>query len=179
MGPLLAQAPRWILPRSDGWESPSNGTFGACLPLTPRRALGTRWWLLRSPHLLLAALWTSWLPFLTGKRWDSGSLLLCPAGDHEHGLEREERVLRLTGSWEALSVVFHSQTSSGLCRRPGCASRHVWHSGLGCKIYPAWQLVKELCNRHQLTETTVRCSLGGEAPGFATLATGLGSTLAV
>lgn len=39
-------------------------------------------------------------------------------------------------------------------RGPGSASRHVWHSGLGCKIYPARQLVKELCNRRQLTETT-------------------------
>lgn len=91
----------------------------------------------------------------------------------------EERVLWLADSWEALSVVFHSQTSSGLCGRLGHASQHVWHSGLGCKIYPAWQLVKELCNHHQLTETTVRCFLGGEVPGFATLATGWGSLLGV
>lgn len=97
---------------------------------------------------------------------------VCMAGSEEH-------VLWLADSWEALSVVFHSQTSSGLCGRLGHASQHVWHGGLGCKIYPAWQLVKELCNRHQLTETTVRCFLGGEMPGFATLATGWGSTLGV
>lgn len=57
--------------------------------------------------------------------------------------------------------------------------RRVWHSGLGCKIYLAWQLVKELCNHHQLTETTKRCALLAEVAGLATLATGSGSVLAV
>lgn len=114
---------------------------------------------IRSPYLLLAALWESRLSFLTRGQWDPESLLLCPAGDRGHDLERKEHMLRLTGSWEVLSVVFHSQTSSGLCGRTGYASQHMWHSRLGCKIYPAWQLVKELCNSHQLTETTVRCSL--------------------
>lgn len=67
----------------------------------------------------------------------------------------------------------HSQTSSGLCGKPGCANQHVWHSGLGCKIYPAWQLVK-LCNHPQLTETTLRCSRGAEVDGRAIrLAAGL------
>lgn len=75
---------------------------------------------------------------------------------HRHDLEKKEHVLWLTGFWEMLSVVFHSQTSFGLCGRTSHASGHMWHSRLDCKIYPAWQLVKELCNSHQLTETTVR-----------------------
>lgn len=78
------------------------------------------------------------------ENWDPGSLLLCPAGDHRHNFERKEHVLKLTGFWEVLSVVFHSQTSSGLCGRTGRASQHMWHRGLGCKIYPAWQLVKRV-----------------------------------
>lgn len=50
---------------------------------------------------------------------------------------REESVLWLADSWEAPSVASHSQTSSGLCGGLGRASQHVWHSGLGCKQYPA------------------------------------------
>ncbi|XDA86735.1 hypothetical protein R6Z07F_016470 [Ovis aries] len=60
--------------------------------------------------------------------------------------------------------VLHSQTSSGLCGGPGSASRRVWHGGLGCKIYPARQLLKKLCNRYQLTETASRRAWGARRP---------------
>lgn len=158
-GPSPARGLVGFWPWGDRWESSSHGTFGAYLHLNTKKSSWHRWWLLRSPHLLLAALWTLQLPFLTGGQRDPGNLLLYPVEDCGHNLERKEHVLRLTGSWEVLSVVFHSQTSSGLCGRTGRASPRMWHRGLGCKIYPAWQLVKELCNSHQLTETTVRCSL--------------------
>lgn len=68
---------------------------------------------------------------------------------------------RVPGS--AVSVL-HSQTSSGLCGGPGSASRHVWHGGLGCKIYPARQLLKKLCNRCQLTETASQRAWGARRP---------------
>lgn len=48
-----------------------------------------------------------------------------------------------------------AQTSPDLLRRLWHIILQMWHRSLGCKIYPAWQLVV-LCNLHQLTETTVR-----------------------
>lgn len=110
--------------------------------------------------------WMSHLPSAAGEQWDP---YLRP------GLSTPCRRRGSSGSqvWGGVVSTSHSQTSSGLCGKPGCANQHVWHSGLGCKIYPAWQLVK-LCNRPQLTETTLRCSRGAEVDGLATgLAAGL------
>lgn len=46
------------------------------------------------------------------------------------------------GCCQALSVAPSLSDFLRLCGRPGRASQHVWHSRLGCKTYPAWQLVK-------------------------------------